>query len=111
MICSDIGSTAEKFVKDIKNALLENEYIKKAFGVLLNDNDRKYICNSTQLELTNKTFIEAISSSSPMRGKKYNNNRPDLIILDDYQSEENVRTEDAREKKFKRFSDDVKYAA
>ncbi|EMJ5875262.1 hypothetical protein QCH13_003421 [Clostridioides difficile] len=111
LICSDIGSTAEKFVKDIKNALLENEYIKKAFGVLLNDNDRKYICNSTQLELTNKTFIEAISSSSPMRGRKYNNNRPDLIILDDYQSEENVRTEDAREKKFKRFSDDVKYAA
>ncbi|MBT2146327.1 hypothetical protein KKZ20_19730 [Clostridioides difficile] len=46
-----------------------------------------------------------------MRGRKYNNNRPDLIILDDYQSEENVRTEDAREKKFKRFSDDVKYAA
>ncbi len=38
-----------------------------------------------------------------MRGRKYNNNRPDLIILDDYQSEENVRTEDAREKNLKDF--------
>lgn len=111
LICSDIGSTAEKFIKDIKNTFLDNEYIKKAFGVLLNDRDKRYICNSTQLELTNGTFIEAISSASPMRGRKYDNCRPDLIVLDDYQSEDDVRTEDAREKKWKRFSDDVKYAS
>jgi len=110
LICSDIGSTAEKFISDIKNTLLENEYIKKAFGVLLNDRDKRYKCNSTQLELTNKTFIEAISSGSPMRGRKYDNCRPDLIILDDYQSEDDVRTEEARQKKWKRYSDDVKYA-
>ncbi|AZV58840.1 hypothetical protein [Clostridium sp. AWRP] len=110
LICSDIGTTAEKFIKDIKNTFLENKYIEKAFGKLLDDKDKRYICNSTQLEFTNKTFIEAISSSSPMRGRKYGNNRPDLIILDDYQSEPDVRTEDAREKKWKRFSDDVKYA-
>lgn len=110
LICSDIGSTAEKFISDIKNTLLENQYIKKAFGVLLDDRDKRYKCNSTQLELTNKTFIEAISSASPMRGRKYDNCRPDLIILDDYQSEDDVRTEDARQKKWKRYSDDVKYA-
>lgn len=110
LICSDIGSTAEKFIKDIKNTFLENKYIYKAFGKLLDDRDKRYVCNSTQLEFTNKTFIEAISSSSPMRGRKYGNNRPDLIILDDYQSEDDVKTEEAREKKWKRFSDDVKYA-
>jgi hypothetical protein len=110
LICSDIGSTAEKFIKDIKNAFLDNKYIEKAFGVLLEDKDRRYICNSTQLEFANKTFLEAISSSSPMRGRKYGNTRPELIILDDYQSEDDVRTEDAREKKWKRFSDDVKFA-
>lgn len=111
LICSDIGSTAEKFIKDIKNILLENKYMEMAFGTLLDDRNKKYICNSTQLELTNKTFIEAISSASPMRGRKYDNCRPDLIILDDYQSEDDTRTEDAREKKWKRYSDDVKYAA
>ncbi|ACA46431.1 hypothetical protein FDC22_01260 [Clostridium botulinum] len=111
LICSDIGSTAEKFISDIKNTLLENEYIKKAFGIILNDKDKRYKCNSTQLELTNKTFIEAISSASPMRGRKYDNCRPDLIILDDYQSEDDVRTEQARENKWKRYSDDVKYAS
>lgn len=111
LICSDIGSTAEKFISDIKNNTLENEYIKKAFGIILNDKDKRYKCNTTQLELTNKTFIEAISSASPMRGRKYDNCRPDLIILDDYQSEDDTRTEHARGNKWKRFSDDVKYAA
>lgn len=110
LICSDIGSTAEKFIKDIKNTFLENKYIEKAFGKLLDDRDKRYVCNSTQLEFTNKTFIEAISSTSPMRGRKYGNTRPELILLDDYQSEDDVRTEEARGKKWKRFSDDVKYA-
>lgn len=110
LICSDIGSTAEKFIKDIKDNVIENIYIENAFGVLLDDSNKKYKCNATQLEFTNNTFVEAISSTSPMRGRKYKNVRPDLIILDDYQSEDDVRTEEAREKKWKRYSDDVKFA-
>lgn len=110
LICSDIGSTAEKFIKDIKDNMLENSYIESAFGKMLDDKNRDFICNATQLEFTNRTFVEAISSTSPMRGRKYRNTRPDLIILDDYQSEDDVRTEEAREKKWKRYSDDVKFA-
>ncbi|WP_354090320.1 hypothetical protein [Clostridium gasigenes] len=45
-----------------------------------------------------------------MRGRKYKNVRPDLIILYYYQSEDDVRTEDARVKKWKRYSDDVKFS-
>ena len=110
LICSDIGSTAEKFIKDIKDNMIENTYIESAFGKVLDDKNRDFICNATQLEFTNRTFVEAISSTSPMRGRKYRNTRPDLIILDDYQSEDDVRTEEAREKKWKRYSDDVKFA-
>ncbi|NFN93629.1 hypothetical protein FDB28_05885 [Clostridium botulinum] len=110
LICSDIGSTAEKFIKDIKDNVIENQYMDDAFGKLLDDCNKDYKCNATQLEFTNHTFVEAISSTSPMRGRKYKNVRPDLIILDDYQSEDDVRTEEAREKKWKRYSDDVKFA-
>lgn len=110
LICSDIGSTAEKFIKDIKDNMIENPYIEISFGKLLDDRNKKYICNATQLEFTNNTFVEAISSTSPMRGRKYKNVRPDLIILDDYQSEDDCRTEEAREKKWKKYSDDVKFA-
>lgn len=110
LICSDIGSTAEKFIKDIKDNMIENPFIEISFGKLLDDRNKKYICNATQLEFTNNTFVEAISSTSPMRGRKYKNVRPDLIILDDYQSEDDCRTEEAREKKWKKYSDDVKFA-
>lgn len=110
LICSDIGSTAEKFIKDIKDNMIENQYIELAFGKILDDKNRDFICNATQLEFTNRTFVEAISSTSPMRGRKYKNVRPDLIVLDDYQSEDDVRTEEARVKKWKRYSDDVKFA-
>ena len=110
LICSDIGSTAEKFIKDIKDNMIENIYVEQAFGRLLDDRNKDFICNATQLEFTNRTFVEAISSSSPMRGRKYRNVRPDLIILDDYQSEDDCRTEEAREKKWKKYSDDVKFA-
>lgn len=110
LICSDIGSTAEKFIKDIKDNMIENIYVEQAFGKILDDKNRNFICNATQLEFTNHTFVEAISSTSPMRGRKYKNVRPDLIVLDDYQSEDDVRTEEARSKKWKRYSDDVKFA-
>lgn len=110
LICSDIGSTAEKFIKDIKDNMIENIYVEQAFGRLLDDRNKDFICNATQLEFTNRTFVEAISSSSPMRGRKYRNVRPDLIVLDDYQSEDDCRTEEAREKKWKKYSDDVKFA-
>lgn len=110
LICSDIGSTAEKFIKDIKDNIIDNIYIEQAFGKMLDDCNKDYKCNATQLEFTNFTFVEAISSTSPMRGRKYKNVRPDLIVLDDYQSEDDCRTEEAREKKWKRYSDDVKFA-
>lgn len=92
LICSDIGSTAEKFIKDIKEAVIDNEYIESAFGKLLDDSNKDYKCNTTQIEFTNRTFVEAISSSSPMRGRKYRNCRPDLIILDDRLMSPNMET-------------------
>lgn len=110
VVCSSIGSTAQKFVKQIKDALMDNPYIEHTFGTLLEPNNKKYICNSNQLELTNRSMIESISSTSSMRGRKYGNTRIELAILDDYQDESDVATPEQRERKWKRFSDDVSYA-
>ena len=35
LICSDIGRTAEKFIKDIKNILLENKYIRNGVWYII----------------------------------------------------------------------------
>ena len=49
LICSNIGSTAEKFIKDIKDNIFENPYIEESFGKVLDDKNRNFICNATQL--------------------------------------------------------------
>ena len=40
--------------------------------------------------------LEAIGSGKKIRGRKHRNWRPDLIILDDVENDENVRTPDQR---------------
>jgi hypothetical protein len=108
VIASAIGDTASTFIRNIKLALENNDRIEKAFGKLYDT--KKCIVNSEQIELTNRTMIQSISASSTLRGKSYGNVRIELLLLDDYQKDDEVATSDQREKKWKRFSDDVKFA-
>ncbi|MDF1496330.1 hypothetical protein [Caproiciproducens sp. CPB-2] len=108
---SSIGSTAEKFIKQIRVAIEDNDRITASFGRIYDNKDKRLANNSTQIEFSSRAMIESVSSMSPLRGRKNAvGDRPDLIILDDFQDEDDVRTEAARENKWKRYSDDVKYA-
>ena len=42
--------------------------------------------------------VEAIGSGKKIRGRKHRNWRPDLLILDDIENDENVRTPEQRAK-------------
>lgn len=108
VIASAIGDTAETFIRNIKIALDGNNRIIKSFGELYSP--KKCIVNAEKIELTNRTMIQSISASSTLRGKSYANTRIELLLLDDYQKDEEVATQDQRDKKWKRFNDDVKYA-
>lgn len=108
VIASAIGDTAETFIRNIKMAVDGNKRIEEAFGQMYDT--RKYINNSEKVEFANRTMIQSISASSTLRGKSYNNKRIELLLLDDYQKDDEVMTDEQREKKWKRFSDDVNYA-
>lgn len=108
VIASAIGDTAETFIRNIKMAVDGNKRIEEAFGKMYDA--RKYINNSEKVEFANRTMIQSISAASTLRGKSYNNKRIELLLLDDYQKDEEVATDEQREKKWKRFSDDVNYA-
>lgn len=108
LICGKTEQDATEFVRNIRQAFEENPYIISAFGKLINA--KKYTVNSLEIELANKTKIQAISSTSSMRGKKYGNNRPSLIIADDYQGKTDVITQEARDKKYQIWEEDCKYA-
>ncbi|MGF7057196.1 phage terminase large subunit [Brassicibacter mesophilus] len=109
------GSTeldAVQFVELVRDTFESNQYIKKAFGELVDK--KNFTVNKLELELANGTKVQAISSSSSMRGKKYSVKgkqvRPSLIICDDYINRNDILTQEARDKKYQTFMSDVKYA-
>jgi hypothetical protein len=108
LIASATLDTASTFIRSIKLAMEGNKKLESAFGQLYIPN--KFISNTEQIELANKVMIQSMSASSTLRGKNYGTIRIELLILDDFQKEDETQTQDARDKKWKKYSDDVKYA-
>jgi predicted phage terminase large subunit-like protein len=99
---------AQKFIFDVRSAFENNEYIKKTFGELIDT--KNFTVNANELHLTNNTKIEAISSTSSMRGRKHLGKRPQYIICDDIAGLDDVITDQAKQKKIETFKKDVLYA-
>ncbi|MGL4730539.1 MAG: hypothetical protein ACRCW0_03015 [Clostridium sp.] len=108
LVCGRTEGDAEEFLAQVKQNFTENKYIQESFGELVDS--KNFTVNKLELELTNKTKIQAISSTTSMRGKKYNGSRPSCIIADDYQSKADTITQAARDKKYKTWEEDSKYA-
>ncbi len=71
----------------------ENTAILEDFGPLAGS-----VWRSNVLVTKTNIKIEAIGSGKKIRGRKHRNWRPDLIILDDVENDENVRTPEQRKK-------------
>lgn len=94
LILSDSSDQAEGFLDDIKTELEDNGNIIMDFGSLKGEKAWR-----TGVILT-KTDIkaEAIGSGKKVRGRRHRNWRPDLIVLDDIENDENVNTPEQRKK-------------
>lgn len=101
LIVSDTVTQAVQFLGDIKKELTENEDLRNLFGVseLLKDTEDDLICNMDDGHLFR---IQAKGSEQKLRGLKWKNLRPDLVIGDDMENEELVMNRDRR-LKFKRW--------
>jgi len=91
-----ISATASKAIKDLKTLageLLGNDKIKKVFG---NVEGKQWAEGSGELELSTGIKIEAKGAGAQIRGLKYKQYRPDLILIDDLENAEGVRNEDRR---------------
>lgn len=94
IILSDSSDQAESFLDAIKTEIEENEYIREDFGNLAGNKAWR-----TNVLLTKTNIkIEAIGSGKKIRGRKHKNWRPDLLVLDDIENDENVRTPEQRSK-------------
>jgi hypothetical protein len=108
LVAGKTESDSTEFIAQARQAFEENQYLIAGFGKLIKPND--YTVNKLELELTNKTKIQAISSTSSMRGKKYGGSRPSTIIADDFQGRADVITQESRDKKYNTWVEDSGYA-
>lgn len=94
LILSDSSDQAEGFLSDIRAEFEDNAALREDFGELKGEKVWK---NNVLLTSTN-IKIEAIGSGKKIRGRKHRNWRPDLILLDDIENDENVNTPEQRRK-------------
>ncbi|OQB15723.1 MAG: Terminase-like family protein [Firmicutes bacterium ADurb.Bin193] len=93
IILSDSSDQAEGFLDSIKTELEENEKLREDFGDLTGA-----VWRNNVIVTKTGVKVEAIGSDKKIRGRKHKNWRPDLIVLDDVENDENVRTPEQRKK-------------
>lgn len=93
IIISDTSSQAAGFLEAIKEELEENEAVIEDFGDITGD-----IWREDVILTKTKIKVQAKGSGQKMRGLKHKQWRPDLIVLDDIENDELVRTVEQREK-------------
>ena len=93
IILSDSSDQAEGFLTDIKTELEDNRDIQEDFG-----RQQGKVWKSNVVLTATDIKIEAIGSGKKIRGRRHRAWRPDLIVLDDVENDENVNTADQRRK-------------
>lgn len=94
LILSDSSDQAEGFLEDIKTEIEDNGNIIMDFGELKGDK----VWRTGVMLTKNDIKVEAIGSGKKIRGRRHRNWRPDLIVLDDIENDENVNTLEQRRK-------------
>lgn len=105
IIVSDTYEQAVLFLQDIKKELIENEDLVKLFGVEHFEKDAE---NDIIVRLAGgwRFRIVAKGAEQKMRGLKWDNMRPDLIVCDDLENDEIVLNQERREK-FRKWFDNA----
>jgi predicted phage terminase large subunit-like protein len=101
LVVSDTITQAVQFLGEIKQQLLENDNLRTLFKIkeFIKETEDDFICVCED----GHTFrMTAKGAEQKLRGLKWNNKRPDLIICDDLENDEIVMNKDRRAK-FKRW--------
>lgn len=105
LIISKTIDQARQHFKNIRNELEHNELLKCDLGPFYEENE-EWKSYSLVIPKYNAR-ITAVSSEQSIRGTKNGSNRPDLIILDDVEDLESVKTKESRDKTYQWFTGDI----
>lgn len=99
-----IGATEPKASEQLSNIseeLADNEDLRREFGVVSFETEQKTDI-IVKCDDGHRFRIRAYGAEQKIRGAMWNGQRPDLIIMDDAEDDEQVESEDRR-KKFRRW--------
>ena len=93
LLISDTSSQADAFLMSVKTELEENRLLRYDFGDLYG-----VVWNMSDIVLSNDCRIQALGAGKRVRGRRYRQYRPDLIICDDLENDENIVSFEQRSK-------------
>lgn len=106
VIMGQTDQKARQYLTNIKLELMNNELLKKDLGPF--EEERNGLGNATALiikKLNVKIMISSVEQS--IRGMRHGEHRPDLIILDDIEDTNSVKTKEGRDKTFNWLTSEV----
>lgn len=93
LLISDTASQANDFLQNIRSEFEDNYLLQEDFGGV-----EGVVWTNSNIILTNGVRIQALGTGKRVRGRKHKEHRPDLIICDDLENDENVMSPDQRKK-------------
>ncbi len=90
ILLSDTAGQAEDFLTDIKRELEYNELLQRDFPHACGKGDT---WRSDEIITNNNIKIKALGSGNKIRGRRFGIHRPDLIVCDDTEDAEMVRSD------------------
>ncbi len=100
-IISDTITQSCLWLETIKTEIEENEALREAYPML---QQPPKVWRETRIVLPNNTCIEALGTGSKIRGRKFGQHRPTLIVLDDPENEEHFNSERRQERVWRWFT-------
>lgn len=105
LIISETDSMSKKFVEYVSNTLKFNELLREDFGEMLSPKGALNERDNQEAFLTKAgTLVESASMGKQLRGKRNGSFRPDLVIMDDMESQRNTNTAELRDKNLHWFN-------
>ena len=99
VILSETHDGSKQFTDFVNNQLKDNKKLREDFGELMGESSRENKKDNAEKFVTkNNIMVASGSTQKQLRGMRFLNSRPDLIILDDLESEKNTNTKELRQK-------------
>lgn len=104
VIVSKTQEQAQRHLDNVKQEFELNERLRNDFGIIHEENSP---WNARALSFhTHGAMIAAISIDQSMRGIRFRQHRPDLIIFDDIETRDAMKTKEGRDQLFERITSD-----